>query len=144
MNGSTTRRSNFETENRKMRHPRLPARVGRGAALAEAPDLEAVRAVLGETASEAMTDIPQPQPGDVLLGCKHRPNIHASHVFQVKTGLPFTRPDGSSATATWIFICDNCFKKHVIDGDGLASSAPLSCDMTWKAHFGKLTFRKTS
>ena len=87
---------------------------------------------------------PQPQPGDVLLGCEHRPNPHASHVFKLLKGMKFTRPDGTSSNASWIFICDACFEKYVVDAGGLATDAPLACDMTWTSSHAPLTFRKPS
>jgi hypothetical protein len=53
-----------------------------------------------------MTDKPSPQPCDVLLGCIHRPNPYAAHVFHIPGCMPFTRPDGTFATAKWIVICE--------------------------------------
>lgn len=91
------------------------------------------------------TDRPQPQPGDVIVGCKHRPKLTSAHVFKLTQGigLSFTRPNGTTGKADWIFLCDKCFRKHVLTG-GLATDAPLSCDFVWKESHGKLNFGKPS
>lgn len=78
-----------------------------------------------------MTNRPRPQPGDVLLGCIHKPNPYAAHVFLVPSGLPFTRPDRTTGTAKWIVLCDTCREVYVLSG-GRASDAPLACDATWR------------
>ena len=83
---------------------------------------------------------PSPKTGDILLGCKHKPNPYASHIFQVPSGLPFTRPDGSKSVATWIVICDACFAKY----GAKPSHAPLACDFTWKESDRPLVYRKPS
>lgn len=83
---------------------------------------------------------PTPKPGDVLLGCKHKPNPYASHIFQVPDGLSFTRPDGSKGVAAWIVICDACFTIYGTN----AMDAPLSCDLTWREGRKPLVYRKPS
>ena len=71
----------------------------------------------------------QPKPGDVLLGCIHRPDVHGkSHVFSLPKGLEFRRPDGSSGNATWVLLCNQCFTKHADD----PLKAPIGCDLTWE------------
>jgi hypothetical protein len=75
---------------------------------------------------------PHPKTGDVILGCTHEPDVSSAHVFQIKKGLPFTRLDGTRATASWVFICDACFQKYVVLGGGLATDAPLGCDRVWE------------
>ena len=74
---------------------------------------------------------PQPRPGDVLLGCVHRPDPYAAHIYSVPDGLGFRRPDGSTETAKWIVLCDGCHQRYVILRGGSASDAPLARDFTW-------------
>lgn len=87
---------------------------------------------------------PQPQPGDVMLGCVHRPNPYSAHVYQVPKGMPFKRPDGTSATATWIVLCAGCHGRYVVAGSGNASDAPIACDLTWEADDPPIQYKDPS
>lgn len=86
---------------------------------------------------------PQPQPGDVVVGCRHRPKPSGAHIFKLLVKFTFTRADGTKSDAQWIFLCDRCFEKHVASG-GRATDAPLACDFVWKESHGKLNFGKSS
>lgn len=70
---------------------------------------------------------PQPKPGEILLGCVHRPNPYKSHLFKIDgDAIRFQRPDGSTGSATWLVLCAECF----VAGDPL--KAPIGCDYTWE------------
>jgi hypothetical protein len=90
------------------------------------------------------TDKPSPQSGDVLLGCVHRPNPYAAHIFLIPNGLPFTRPDGTTATAQWIVLCDRCHTLYVVQRGGLASDAPIGCDSTWQDDDEPIQYKEPS
>lgn len=85
---------------------------------------------------------PQPKSGDVLLGCVHRPNIYAAHIFQTP-GISFKRPDGSKGIATWIVLCDKCFQEYVVKGDG-PTHVPLACDFTWRDRDDPIVYKDPS
>jgi hypothetical protein len=70
-----------------------------------------------------------PTPGDVCLGCPHRPRFDA-HLYAFEGALiEFERPDGSYGIARWILLCDKCHMKHMDNPVG----AEVDCDMLWPA-----------
>jgi hypothetical protein len=72
----------------------------------------------------------QPKPGDVLVGCVHRPTPGGAHVFHVPDGVPVkkvTRTGRTTLVARWIMLCDSCFRLY---GGGVLD-APIGCDHTW-------------
>lgn len=84
---------------------------------------------------------PQPKPGDVLLGCVHRPNIaEGSHVFGLDAPIEFKRPGGTTGTANWIILCGACFVKYGHE----AYNAPIGCDMTWREDDEPIVYKKPS
>ena len=93
-----------------------------------------------------MTDKPTPRPGDVLLGCIHKPIPYFAHVFLIPNphGLPFRRPDGTTASAKWIVLCDRC---HVVflNHDGvLTPDVPIGCDAVWRDDDEPIKYREPS
>jgi hypothetical protein len=83
---------------------------------------------------------PQPKPGDVLLGCVHRPNPYAAHIFQFPRGMNFRRPDGTLGEAKWLALCDVCFQTHVAD----PTKAPIGCDLTWPEKVAGIKYKEPS
>lgn len=77
----------------------------------------------------------QPKPGDVVLSCDHvkqrvltpegrlKDTIETYHFYHAQGGVSFQRPDQSFGSATWLVLCDPCFKTNaanpneVITGD---------------------------
>jgi hypothetical protein len=86
----------------------------------------------------------QPRPGDVLLGCAHRPSPYAGHIYSIPNGLPFRRPNRTAATAKWIVLCGDCQRRYVLLGGGSATDAPIACDYTWEKDDEPIQYRKPS
>lgn len=82
----------------------------------------------------------QPTPGDVLLGCIHRPDPYDAHIFNIPEGLKFTKPDKTKGTAEWIILCDACFARY----GAQPSHAPISCDCVWKESDKPLKYKESS
>jgi hypothetical protein len=83
---------------------------------------------------------PQPAPGDLLLGCKHRPDVYKSHVF--RADMLFRRPDGSSRIARWLILCDRCFQRYAIQ-EGDPSKAPIGCERIWREEDPPIQYKET-
>lgn len=74
-----------------------------------------------------------PSPGDVCVGCRHRPDPQSAHFYWVDGGLEFTRPDKHVGTAVWILLCDACVVEH---GPDITASidkgrVKIACDLVW-------------
>ena len=88
-----------------------------------------MKSIIGDDSPPA-----RPSPGDVCVGCVHEPDPRECHYFYTTgSGLEFHRPDGTSAVAHWILLCEEC--SEIESGDiktaiekGLV---PLGCDMRW-------------
>jgi len=81
-----------------------------------------------------------PKPGDVLLGCVHRPNPYAAHIFQLHEGINFKRPDGTLGEAKWIALCAACFRDHVDS----PMKAPIGCDLVWHENAAPIEYKDPS
>ncbi len=94
---------------------------------------------------------PQPSPGDLVVGCVHRPSPHGSHVIRVDPGVPFAMrmPVGDvdretlevwgEALANWIFVCDDCFDHYPV-----RQEIPIGCAMRWPEGATPLAYREPS
>ena len=90
-----------------------------------------------------MNDRLQPTPGDVLVGCVHRPTPDSAHVFYVPDGVPVrkvTWMGRSSLVARWIMLCDSCFQLY----GGSVLDAPIGCDHTWTDRDPPIRYREPS
>ena len=81
----------------------------------------------------------QPIEGETVLLCVHLTARHRKGLptgkadfFRSPDGVGFTRPDGSSATATWIAVCNSiCFDgNEEFDID----SAVIGGDCVWQGN----------
>lgn len=76
----------------------------------------------------------QPEPGQTVLGCIHKPDPHGAHYYFVEgEGVTFGRPDGTMGLSHWIILCFDCADKHGEDlRDAIAEGKLLiGCDMPW-------------
>jgi 5-methylcytosine-specific restriction endonuclease McrA len=86
-----------------------------------------------------------PQPGDVVVGCVHKPDPRlGSHCFYVgtDTGQPALKLSSPhTEMAKWIFLCQECNDKFGDRmGDALEKKeVPLTVVATWRKEDGKLT-----
>lgn len=82
----------------------------------------------------------QPSPGDICVGCIHEPDPYECHYFYIAgNGLQFFRPDGTSAVAHWVLLCDECDK---IEGGDISTAIKkglvlIGCDMRWARGAGR-------
>ena len=100
--------------------------------------------------------LPQPSPGDFVVGCVHRPNPDGSHVIYIAPGLPIAlvkqdaRARGghrhflvggieAGARAHWLFVCDACFDFYAI-----RSEIPIGCASVWPEGARPLVYRVLS
>lgn len=93
-----------------------------------------------------MSDRPSPKPGDVLLGCVHKPNLYSAHIFLVPNpnGLPFRRPDGTHGSAKWIVLCDPCNTVFMEHDGRLTADVPIGCDHVWQDEDEPFEYEKPS
>src|SRR5271155_1822513 len=79
----------------------------------------------------------QPNPGDTVLGCAHKPDLCNCHYYYLGSpGISYQRPkDGPWRTADWLLLCDKCFIKFGDDvHDALdRHKLPIACDMIWES-----------
>ena len=87
-----------------------------------------------------MSDRPSPKPGDVLLGCVHKPNPYNAHIYMIPGELRFKRPDGTTGEAKWIVLCCDCDTKY---GDR-AAEAPIGCEHVWQDEDEPFEYEKPS
>jgi hypothetical protein len=82
----------------------------------------------------------QPSPGDICVGCIHRPNPDGCHYYYIPEGMKFSPPGepldmAKAKSAHWILLCDIC-EQGVNDGGGITNSIEegkllIGCDMEW-------------
>lgn len=67
----------------------------------------------------------QPKHGDKIIHCGHM-DADRCHFLKYTEPVKFARPDGTFGLASWLVVCDKCWKKagkkpsHVfVRGDGL-------------------------
>lgn len=80
-----------------------------------------------------MTEPNHPSPGDVCVGCVHRPDPHNCRYFYLTEVLPFTRPDGGKDAARWMLLCERCYQLEGGDTPSALKQGliPIGCDMQW-------------
>ena len=93
------------------------------------------KSIIARTTDITNDDAPkQPSPGDVCIGCMHRPEPEDNaHYYYRFAGIEFQRPDGTQGVAKWLLICDACFIKHGdrMHEDLLAGKVKIACDLKW-------------
>ena len=87
-----------------------------------------------------------PSPGDVCVGCVHKPSPHGCHYYYVGSGgdgISFKSPGGRAGTASWMLLCNACFVKHAdhLSEDLDAGRVLIGCDMIWPDDL-QITFEK--
>jgi hypothetical protein len=65
----------------------------------------------------------QPKDGDHVLHCGHL-DTAPHHFLKASPPIVFDRPDNTSGEATWVVICDACFRRYGAD-------APIRGDAVW-------------
>lgn len=84
---------------------------------------------------KATENVPDhPSPGDICIGCVHKPEPDGCHYFYLGTsGITFKSPNGRSGTASWMLLCDACFIKHAgtMKEDINDGRVQIGCDMVW-------------
>jgi hypothetical protein len=103
-----------------------------------------------ERAISDTTDIGNrgPQPGDVLVGCIHKPDPNGAHYFYTGNDkgigvLHVTHPiTNEEHMAKWILLCDECLIKF---GDRIhdaveKNEVPLANIATWRKEDGQVVF----
>ena len=83
---------------------------------------------------KAAVDTPtHPSPGDVCLGCVHKPDPDGCHYFYMASGVGFKTTTGRAGSAYWMFLCEACFVKYAgnIKANIDSGSLQIGCDMVW-------------
>ena len=91
-----------------------------------------------------MSEPEHPSPGDVCIGCVHKPDPHGAHYFYLPGRTVFVAPDGHTDSPSWILLCEACFVKHAgqIGDDIKAGLIKFGCDMVWPEDFHVNFLRK--
>lgn len=85
-------------------------------------------------ATEKKSAPTSPSPGDVCLGCIHRPDPEVGcHYFWLGGNMPFRRTDDTMGYAKWLLLCSSCFVEHAdkISENLRAGKVKVGCDLVW-------------
>jgi hypothetical protein len=79
----------------------------------------------------------QPKDGDIVLHCIHLRQSPNGHFFFFSKKMLFTRPDGTTGSAEWVSLCQECVDETggqptQLKVDEIFSR--IAADSTWKGN----------